>query len=255
MQQQALSGKRVLITGGGRGIGRAIAERLAREGASVVVTGRTRAEIDEVAAAVGGRAVVCDLLDRSATDRMVAAVREMGRIDVLVNNAGIAESAPLEATDDAMWDRIVETNATAPFRLTRAFVPEMVAAGWGRVITIASNAGLTGYGYTTAYCAAKHAAVGMTRALAVDLGRTGVTVNAVCPGWVATAMAEAAVARIAAKTGRDTATARAALENMSPQRRLVEPEEVAEMVAMLCGHQARGIHGQTLVIDGGQVMK
>ena len=128
-----LSGKRVLITGGGRGIGRAIAERLARDGASVVVTGRTRGEIDEVAAAVGGRAVVCDLMDRAATDRMVAAVRELGRVDVLVNNAGIAESAPLEGTDDAMWDRIVETNATAPFRLTRAFVPAMVSAGWGPV--------------------------------------------------------------------------------------------------------------------------
>jgi NAD(P)-dependent dehydrogenase (short-subunit alcohol dehydrogenase family) len=154
-----------------------------------------------------------------------------------------------------MWDRIVETNATAPFRLTRAFVPAMVAAGWGRVITIASNAGLTGYGYTAAYCAAKHAAVGMTRALAIDLGRSGVTVNAVCPGWVATAMAQAAVTRIAARTGRDETSARAALENMSPQRRLIEPDEVAELVAMLCGHGARGIHGQTLVVDGGQVMK
>jgi NAD(P)-dependent dehydrogenase (short-subunit alcohol dehydrogenase family) len=255
--ERSLDGKLALITGGGRGIGRAIAERLARDGARVVVTGRTRAELDEVAAAVGGGAVaiVCDLLDRAATDAMVAEVKAVGRVDVLVNNAGIAESAPLAETDDAMWDRIVETNATAPFRLTRAFVPAMVKAGWGRVITIASNAGLTGYGYTAAYCAAKHAAVGMTRALAIDLGRSGVTVNAVCPGWVATAMAQRAVQNIAAKTGRDEGSARAALESMSPQRRLVEPEEVAAGVAMLCGHEARGIHGQTLIIDGGQVMK
>ena len=131
----------------------------------------------------------------------------------------------------------------------------MVTAGWGRVVNIASNAGVTGYRYTAAYCAAKHAVVGMTRALAVDLGRTGVTINAVCPGWVATAMADQAVARIAARTGRDTGAARAALENMSPQRRLIEPTEVAAAVAMLCSDEARGIHGQTLVIDGGQVMK
>jgi len=196
-----------------------------------------------------------DLLDRAATDALIATVQAIGRVDVLVNNAGIAESAPLAETDDAMWDRIMETNATAPFRLSRAFVPAMVAAGWGRVVTIASNAGLTGYGYTAAYCAAKHAAVGFTRAMAIDLGRTGVTINAVCPGWVATAMADAAIARIAAKTGRDTTAARAALESMSPQRRLVEPDEVAAGVAMLCSHGARGIHGQTLVIDGGQVMK
>jgi 3-hydroxybutyrate dehydrogenase len=253
--EQPLDGKLALVTGGGRGIGRAIAERLARDGARVIVTGRSRAELDEAAAAVGGRAIACDLLDRAATDAMVAEVKALGRVDVLVNNAGIAESAPISETDDAMWDRIVETNATAPFRLTRAFVPGMVAAGWGRVITIASNAGLTGYGYTAAYCAAKHAAVGFTRALAIDLGRTGVTVNAVCPGWVATAMAQRAVDNIAAKTGRDERTARAALENMSPQRRLVEPDEVAAGVAMLCTEGARGIHGQTLVIDGGQVLK
>jgi NAD(P)-dependent dehydrogenase (short-subunit alcohol dehydrogenase family) len=252
---QTLDGKLALVTGGGRGIGRAIAERLAREGARVVVTGRSKAEIEEVAAEVGGQALVADLLDRAATDRMIEAVRAIGRVDLLVNNAGIAESAPIHETDDAMWDRIMETNATAPFRLTRAFVPAMVKEKWGRVITIASNAGLTGYGYTAAYCAAKHAAVGMTRALALDLGRTGVTVNAVCPGWVATAMAQRAVDNIAHKTGRDETAARAALESMSPQRRLIEPDEVAAAVAMLCGHEARGIHGQTLVIDGGQVMK
>jgi NAD(P)-dependent dehydrogenase (short-subunit alcohol dehydrogenase family) len=131
----------------------------------------------------------------------------------------------------------------------------MVAAGWGRVINIASNAGISGYAYTAAYCASKHAVVGLTRALAIDLGRTGVTINAVCPGWVDTNMAGEAAARIAAKTGRSTADARGALEAMSPQRRLIEPEEVAHTVAMLCAHAGRGIHGQTLVIDGGAVLK
>ncbi len=249
------SGKLALVTGGGRGIGLAIALQLAHDGARVIVTGRTRDDLDRTAQSIGGHALVCDLSDRAATDAMIAQAQALGRVDILVNNAGIAESAPLAKTDDAMWDRIMELNASAPFRLTRAFVPAMVEAGWGRVITIASNAGLTGYGYTAAYCAAKHAAVGMTRALAVDLGRSGVTVNAVCPGWVATRMADEAIARIQSRTGRDAATSRAALESMSPQRRLIEPEEVAASVAMLCTEAARGIHGQTLVIDGGQVLK
>ena len=253
--QQELSGRLALITGGGRGIGAAIARALAVRGARVIVSGRTVADLEEVAAATGGFAVVCDLASRAATDAMVEEVRAMGHVDILVNNAGIAESAPLAATDDAMWDRIVELNATAPFRLTRALVPAMIEAKWGRVVTIASNAGITGYGYTAAYCAAKHAVVGMTRALAIDLGRTGVTINAVCPGWVATRMADEAIARIAAKTGRGTDAARSALEGMSPQRRLIEPEEVAHTVAMLCAHDARGIHGQTLVLDGGAVLK
>ena len=250
-----LHGKRALVTGGGRGIGAAVARGLAARGADVVVTGRSRAHLDEVAGAIGGHALICDLGDRAATDAMVAALAALGRIDILVNNAGIAESAPLAAIDDAMWDRILELDATAPFRLTRALVPAMVAAGWGRVITIASNAGLTGYGYSTAYCAAKHAVIGMTRALAVDLGRTGVTINAVCPGWVDTDMAADAVARIAGKTGRDADSARAALTQMSPQRRLIAPAEVAHAVTMLCSDDARGIHGQTIVIDGGQVLK
>jgi len=253
--QQDLSGRLALITGGGRGIGAEIARALAGQGARVIVSGRTVADLEEVAAATGGSAIVCDLGDRAATDAMIEEVRGHGTVDILVNNAGIAESAPLADTDDGMWDRIVELNATAPFRVTRALVPAMVEAKWGRVITIASNAGLSGYGYTAAYCAAKHAVVGLTRALAVDLGRTGVTINAVCPGWVATRMADAAIARIASKTGRGLDAARGALESMSPQRRLIEPAEVAHAVSMLCAHQARGIHGQTIVVDGGAVMK
>ena len=166
MDTDSLRGRLALVTGGSRGIGAAIAHTLAARGAKVVVTGRSAAELAEVAAAIDGVAVVADLADRAGTDQMIATVRGLGRVDVLVNNAGIAESAPLADTDDAMWDRIMELNATAPFRLTRAFVPAMVAAGWGRVVTIASNAGLTGYGYTAAYCAAKHAAVGLTRVLA-----------------------------------------------------------------------------------------
>ena len=247
-----LAGKRALITGGGRGIGAAIARALAGAGASVVVCGRTKASIDAVASELGGTALELDLMDRAAT---VRALQDIGRVDVLVNNAGAAESASLERTTDELWDRIMELDATAPFRVTRALVPAMVKAGWGRVINIASNAGVSGYGYTAAYCAAKHAMVGITRALAIDLGRTGVTINALCPGWVETQMSEEAVARIAAKTGRSVEEARASLEGMSPQRRMIEPDEVAHAMVMLCADSARGIHGQTIVIDGGAILK
>jgi len=250
--QPNLAGKRALVTGGGRGIGAACARELAAAGASVVVCGRKAADLEAIARDIGGEAFVVDLLDRAATD---AALAKLGNIDILVNNAGAAESAALDKTTDEMWDRIVELDATSPFRVVRAMVPGMVKAGWGRVINIASNAGVSGYGYTAAYCAAKHAMVGFTRALAIDLARTGVTINALCPGWVDTALADEAVARIAEKTGRSTADAKKTLENMSPQRRMIEPAEVAHAAVMLCADAARGIHGQTLVIDGGAILK
>ncbi|MEZ4359303.1 MAG: SDR family NAD(P)-dependent oxidoreductase [Kofleriaceae bacterium] len=254
-----LTNRRALVTGASRGIGKAIALALAEAGAEVLLTGRAVAELDEVAAATRGRVFVADLTSRQDGDRLAAelaadaAVR--GPIQILVNNAGIADSASLEKTSDAMWDRIQELNVTAPFRLTRALLPAMVGSGWGRVINIASNAGLTGYGYTAAYCASKHALVGLTRALAVDVARTGVTVNALCPGWVETQMSADASARIAGKTGRSVEESAAALVAMTPQRRLIAPSEVAHAARALCAEAARGIHGQTLVIDGGQVMK
>lgn len=252
----SLAGRAVLVTGGGRGIGAAIARRAAADGGRVVVTGRTGAEIEAVAAELGGVAVQVDLGDRAATDAAVARIVDaVGRVDVLVNNAGIAESAPLAKTDDAMWDRMLEVNVTAAFRLCRALVPAMVEAGWGRVINLASNAGVSGYRYTAAYCASKHAMVGLTRALAVDLATTGVTVNAVCPGWVKTKMAADATARISARTGRSEDDAERALADMSPQRRLFEPDEVAHVAAMLWADGARGVHGQTLIIDGGAILK
>lgn len=247
-----MQGKIALVTGGGRGIGEAIARGLAAAGAHVIVCGRKQADLERVAAAIGGEARVCDVASRTAVDALAAA---LDRVDILVNNAGVAESAALDKTDDAMWDRILELDATAPFRLCRAFVPRMVKAGWGRVVNIASNAGVSGYGYTAAYCAAKHAMVGFTRALAIDLGKTGVTINALCPGWVDTDLAGEAVARIAAKTGRSMAEAKATLENMSPQRRMIAPAEVAHVAVSLCHDHARGIHGQAIVIDGGAILK
>lgn len=253
---EALAGKTALVTGGGRGIGEAVARRLAAAGARVVVCGRGAERVGAVAAELGGAAFACDLSDRAATDDFVARVAgEVGRVDVLVNNAGAAVSAPLHKVDDATWDRMLEINATATFRLCRALLPAMIEAGWGRVVNVASNAGLTGYRYSAAYCASKHAVVGFTRAMAIDLAKTGVTINAVCPGWVDTDMAAEAVARIVEKTGRTAEGARAALVSMTPQERLIAPDEVAEAVAYLCTDAARGVHGQALVVDGGQVLK
>jgi NAD(P)-dependent dehydrogenase (short-subunit alcohol dehydrogenase family) len=247
-----LVGKRALVTGGGRGIGAAVARELAAAGARVVVCGRKLADLEALATELSGEAIACDLLDRASTDAMLARV---GQIDILVNNAGVAESAALAETTDALFDRIVELDATSPFRVTRALVPAMIAATWGRVVNIASNAGVSGYAYTAAYCAAKHAMVGWTRALAIDLARTGVTINALCPGWVETAMSQEAIARIAEKTGRSLADAKKALETMSPQRRMIQPAEVAHAALMLCADNARGIHGQTIIIDGGAILK
>lgn len=250
-----LNGKTALVTGASRGIGLAIAERLTREGARVVLVSRDEKLLRPLAERLGGVALAADLADRSSLTALLARLEvEVGKVDILVNNAGIATSAPFERTTDEDWDRTMEVNARAPFALCRALVPKMVTAGWGRVINIASNAGRSGYAYTTAYCSSKHAVVGLTRALAADLGRTQVTVNAICPGWVRTEMSVEAVQRIADKTKRSLGEAEAELAKMSPQRRLIEADEVAHLCASLCAEEARGIHGQSIVLDGGQVM-
>ncbi len=254
-----LAGRTALVTGASRGIGLVIAERLARLGARVVATARSRDALEQVVAALPGEghfALPLDLGDGAATeDALTRLAGRVDGVDVLVANAGIAESAPYHHTDDAMFERMMAVNATSVTRLCRALVPRMVERGFGRVVIVASNAGLTGYAYSSAYCASKHAVLGYMRAVALELAKTPVTINAVCPGWVNTDMARAAVQRIADKTGKSAASAKGALEKMSPQGRWVEPEEVAAAVAMLVGHDARSIHGQALAIDGGQVMR
>ncbi|CAN5494262.1 SDR family NAD(P)-dependent oxidoreductase [soil metagenome] len=245
-----------LVTGGNRGVGAAIARRLAEDGHRVAVIGRDLGAIESVASSIDGLALACDLTDPVAMGHALATLEERwGLPAILVQNAGIAESAPLAKTTDDAWARTFEINVHAPFRLARAVVPRMVKAGWGRVVHVASNAGLTGYAYTSAYCASKHALVGLTRALAAEIARSEVTVNAVCPGFVDTEMTDRTVEKIMQTTGREKKDARAAIEELSPQRRLMNVDEVAHVVAMLCDDGARGINGQAIAIDGGQVMR
>jgi NAD(P)-dependent dehydrogenase (short-subunit alcohol dehydrogenase family) len=243
-----------LVTGGGRGIGRAIALRLARDGLTVVIAARTLEQVEAAAAAAretGARALALglDVTDpASIASAVQRAAGELGAIDVLVNNAGIAASAPLARTDPALWERHLSVNVTGPYLLAQAVLPGMLERGWGRVINVASLAGLLGAPYVTAYTASKHALVGFTRALATEVAGKGVTVNALCPGFVATDMAWNGARNIVAKTGRSFEDAVQALADMNPGGRLIEPDEVAEAAAALVGDAVT--NGQCIVLDG-----
>lgn len=247
-----LTGKVAVVTGGSRGIGAAVARRLSREGMRVAVVGRDEAALAAVAAEIGGEAIVADVTERGSAEHVLTQARQrLGEIDVVVPNAGIDAPHKLADTTDEIWERVMAVNTTAVFTLCRAALPAMVARGTGRVVVVASTAGLAGYAYSAAYCASKHAVIGLVRALAAEIARSRVTINAVCPGFVATSMAERSIANIAQKTRGDAVAARQALERMSPQNRLIEPDEVAHAVAALLPDHARGIHGQAITINGG----
>jgi NAD(P)-dependent dehydrogenase (short-subunit alcohol dehydrogenase family) len=243
-----------VITGASRGIGAATAEAVAKLGVRVTLMARDKEALDRVAAGIAdSKAVACDVTDPASVSRAFAEAREHGPIAILVNNAGIAASAPFLRTDDALLERIFAVNVMAAFRCARQALPDMLAGGWGRIVNIASVAGLKGYRYISAYTASKHALVGMTRALASEVADKAITVNAVCPSYVDTEMTRRTIANIVTKTGRSESEALAELVRGNPQGRLIAPEEVAHAIAWLCAPGTESITGQAIPIAGGEI--
>jgi NAD(P)-dependent dehydrogenase (short-subunit alcohol dehydrogenase family) len=249
------AGRHAVVTGGGRGIGAAIAGALADAGARLTIMGRSLGPLQERAAALpAARAIACDVTDEPAVAAAFAQAREaFGPVAILVNNAGGAASAPLPRTSLALLREMLEVNLVSAFLCSRAVLPDMLEQGFGRIVNVASVAGLRGAPYITAYAAAKHGVVGLTRALAMETARKGVTVNAVCPSYADTDMTRRTIENIVAKTGRSAAAAEAALVDKNPQGRLIRPDEVAATVLWLCAPAAEAITGQAIAIAGGEV--
>jgi 3-hydroxybutyrate dehydrogenase len=256
-----IEGRTAVITGGGRGIGEAIARALAQAGVAVVVASRSTDRIDAVAAALRAagheaHALPCDVTQEASVEALFnGATERLGSIDILVNNAGAAHSSPLKRTTLEDWRHILDVNATGTFLCTRAFLPHMIERGHGRIVNIASVAGLSATRYIAAYAAAKHAVVGLTRAAAAEAAAAGVTVNAVCPAYVDTDMTRESVDRIVRTTGRSHEDALRAIIGTLPQQRLIQPSEVAHAVLGLCDFEACGVNGQCIVIDGGALLR
>ncbi|HSW03589.1 SDR family NAD(P)-dependent oxidoreductase [Aquabacterium sp.] len=255
--RQPLQGRHAVVTGAARGIGASIARLLAAEGASVTLLGRRREALQQLADELPGGphgVVLADVADEAQVQAAFAEARAArGAVAILVNNAGQAESAPFAKTSLALWQRMLAVNLTGSFLCAQAALPDMLKAGQGRIVNIASTAGQKGYAYVSAYTAAKHGVIGLTRSLALELAAKGVTVNAVCPGYTETDILRDSIARVVAKTGRSEDQARAEFAAGNPQQRIVQPVQVADAVRWLCGDAAAAITGQSISVSGGEV--
>ena len=252
--------KNVLVTGGGRGIGRAIALAFAAQGSRVAITGRTQASLDAVAEEIrakGGQALplTCDVTRKEEVEALNREITgEFGGVQILVNNAGMAPAAAFLEMDDRLWNQVLKVNLTGAYHCCKVFLPAMIASKWGRIVNIASTVAKVAYPYIAAYTASKHGLLGLTRALAIEMARTGVTVNAICPGYVETELTLGNAARMAEKTGKEVEEVLKLFKSVTPQNRLITPEEVADLAVMLASERAGGITGQAINVDGGAVM-
>ncbi len=246
-----LQGRTAVVTGGGSGVGAATALRLAKAGASVWIAGRQAGPLQTLASRQPRiEWAVTDVTDESS---VAALFERTGPIDIVVANAGAAESAAFLKTDAGIWNRMIAVNLTGVFLTLQAGLRSMRSDGWGRLISIASTAALKGYPYVAAYSAAKHGVIGITRSLSLELARTGITVNAICPGHLDTGMTDRSIEAIGRKTGMNPEDARARLAAFNPQRRLIPPEEVAEAVLWICRDEAAAVNGQAIAVSGGEV--
>lgn len=253
-----LAGRHAVVTGASRGIGAAIAAALSADGVRVSLLGRDTQSLQRVSDSLGGREhahpIVADITDTKSVESAFAAARDQfGPVHVLVNNAGQAASAKFTETDESLWNRLMAVNLTGTYLGTRQAVPDMLAAGFGRIVNIASTAGLRGAAYISAYAASKHAVIGLTRSLALEYATRNITVNAICPGFVNTDIVKSAIDNIKSKTGRSDSEALAALVATNPQRRLIEPREVADTVMWLCRPGSESVTGQSIILAGGEV--